>query len=153
MEPLRAGRRAGNKDETMTVGFRVSEHQPPADLALIERAAKLPVANIGDAMNRMQSMRGGFRSFGGRRAVVGPARTVRARPGDNLMLHRAIDLARPGEVVVCDGGGDLAIALAGDLMISHAAKEAETMAAIAGAGCDRAWVERTLSAKGCAAAR
>ena len=42
MEPLRAGRRAGNKDETMTVGFRVSEHQPPADLALIERAAKLP---------------------------------------------------------------------------------------------------------------
>src|SRR3712207_8083827 len=119
MEPLRAGRGAGNKDEAMTVGFLVSVHQPPADLALIERAAKLPVANIGDAMNRMQSMRGGFRSFGGRRAVVGPARTVRARPGDNLMLHRAIDLARPGEVVVCDGGGDLAIALAGDLMIDR----------------------------------
>ena len=122
----------------MTVGFRVSEHQPPADLALIERAAKLPVANIGDAMNRMQSMRGGFRGFGGRRAVAGSARTVRARPGDNLMLHRAIDLARPGEVVVCDGGGDLAIALAGDLMIGHAAKRGVAALVVDGAVRDLA---------------
>ena len=122
----------------MTVGFRVSEHQPPSDLALIERAAKLPVANIGDAMNRMQAMRGGFRGFGGRRAVVGAARTVRARPGDNLMLHRAIDLARPGEVVVCDGGGDLAIALAGDLMIGHAAKRGVAALVVDGAVRDLA---------------
>ena len=47
---------------------------------------------------------------------------VRVRAGDNLMLHRAIDLAQPGDVVVCDGGGDLSIAVAGDLMIGHAAR-------------------------------
>jgi RraA family protein len=71
-------------------------------------------------MNRMQAMRGGFRAYGGRRAVVGPALTVRARPGDNLLLHRAVDLAPPGEVIVCDGGGDVSVAVAGDLMIGHA---------------------------------
>ncbi|MCI0756348.1 RraA family protein [Roseomonas vastitatis] len=92
------------------------------DPALIERAAALPVANIGDVMNRMQAMRGGFRAFGGQRSVVGHAVTVRVRAGDNLMLHRVIDLAQPGDVVVCDGGGDLSIAVAGDLMIGHATR-------------------------------
>ncbi|MCR0984379.1 RraA family protein [Roseomonas populi] len=106
----------------MTVGLRILETRPEPDSALIARAAKLPVANIGDVMNRLQAMRGGFLAYGGRRTFVGAALTVKARPGDNLFLHRAIDLARPGEVIVCDGGGDLNIALAGDLMIGHAEK-------------------------------
>lgn len=105
----------------MTIGLRIMERQPRVAPALIERAAKLPAANIGDVMNRMQALRGGFRAYGGRRAVVGPALTVRVRPGDNLLLHRAIDLAQPGDIIVCDGGGDLGIALAGDLMASQAA--------------------------------
>jgi RraA family protein len=117
----------------MTIGFRISERQPAGDAALIARASELPVANIGDVMNRLQAMRGGFRSFGGRRTVVGPARTVRARAGDNLMLHRAIDLAQPGDVVVCDGGGDLSIALAGDLMIGHATRRGIAALVIDGA--------------------
>ncbi|MXP65399.1 RraA family protein [Roseomonas sp. M0104] len=105
----------------MTIGSRIAERQDRVAPALAERAAKLPAANIGDVMNRMQAMRGGFQPYGGRRSVAGPALTVRVRPGDNLMLHRAIDLAQPGDVVVCDGGGDLSIAVAGDLMCSHAA--------------------------------
>lgn len=104
----------------MSVGVRINERHPPAEPALIARAARLPVANIGDVMNRMQAMRGGFRAYGGRRAVVGTALTVRARPGDNLLLHRAVDLARAGEVIVCDGGGDLSVAIAGDLMVGYA---------------------------------
>jgi RraA family protein len=122
----------------MTVGFRISERQPVTDPALIERAARLPVANIGDVMHRMQAMRGGFRSYGGRRTVVGPARTVRARAGDNLMLHHAIDLARPGDVIVCDGGGDLDIAIAGDLMIGHAVRRGIAALVIDGAVRDLA---------------
>ena len=47
---------------------------------------------------------------------------MKARPGDNLMLHRAIDLAEPGDVIVCDGGGELNIALTGELMMGHAAR-------------------------------
>lgn len=106
----------------MTIGFRIRPVTTRVDAALCARAVKLPAANIGDVMHRMQTMRGGFRAYGGRRVVAGPAFTLRTRPGDNLMLHRAIDLAAPGDVIVCDGGGDLSIALTGELMLGHAAK-------------------------------
>jgi RraA family protein len=104
----------------MTIGFRIRPITDRVDPALCERAKKIPAANIGDVMNRMQSMRGGFRAFGGLRTIAGPAFTVRAWPGDNLMLHRAVDMAEPGDIIVCDGGGGLDCALMGDLMLGHA---------------------------------
>ncbi|MCK8787424.1 RraA family protein [Roseomonas sp. NAR14] len=106
----------------MTLGFRIRPITTRVPAALCARAAKVPAANLGDVVNRIQTMRGGFRPYGGHAVVAGPAFTVRARPGDNLMLHRAIDLAEPGDVIVCDGGHDLSIALMGELMIGHAAK-------------------------------
>ena len=39
--------------------------------------------------------------------MAGGALTVKTRPGDNLMLHKAIDMAEPGDVIVVDGGGEL----------------------------------------------
>ncbi len=36
---------------------------------------------------------------------AGPALTVRCRPGDNLALHRALAVARPGQVLAIDYGG------------------------------------------------
>ncbi len=104
----------------MTVGFRIQSEFTRVDAALVERAAALPAANIGDVMNRMQAMRGGFLAYGGRRAVAGPALTVRARAGDNLMLHQALDMAQPGDVIICDAGGDLGTAIMGDIMARHA---------------------------------
>ena len=57
---------------------------------------------------------------GGR--LGGPALTVKARPGDNLMIHKALDLAQPGDVIVVDAGGDLTNSLFGELMLSYAVK-------------------------------
>ncbi len=37
--------------------------------------------------------------------LAGPALTVKTRPGDNLMLHKAIDMAQPGDVIICDAEG------------------------------------------------
>ena len=54
----------------MTLGFRIRPVTTRVDAALCARAAKLPAANIGDVVNRMQTMRGGFRAFGGR--LAGP---------------------------------------------------------------------------------
>jgi len=54
--------------------------------------------------------------------LAGPALTVKTRPGDNLMLHKAIDLAEPGDIIVCDAGGDLTNSLMGELMLSYALK-------------------------------
>jgi len=104
----------------MPIGFRIAPVTERVDPALIARAAKLPAANIGDVMSRMQTMRGGFRPFGGKKVIAGPAFTVRARAGDNLLLHRACDMAAPGDIIVGDGAGDLSIALMGELMIGHA---------------------------------
>ena len=55
--------------------------------------------------------------------LAGPALTVKSRPGDNLTLHKAIDMAEPGDVIVCDAGGDLTNALMGELMLAHALKQ------------------------------
>jgi len=117
----------------MSVGFRIRPVTTRVPAALCARAARLPAANIGDVMNRMQTMRGGFRAYGGRKVVAGPAFTVRARAGDNLMLHRAIDMAEPGDVIVVDGGHELAIAQTGELMMGHAAKRGIAAVIIDGA--------------------
>ena len=106
----------------MAIGFRIRPVTERVDASLSARALKLPAANIGDVMNRIQTMRGGFRPFGAKKVIAGPAFTVRARSGDNLLLHRACDMAQPGDIIVGDGGGDLSIALMGELMIGHAAK-------------------------------
>jgi regulator of RNase E activity RraA len=52
--------------------------------------------------------------------MAGPAFTVKARPGDNLMVHKALDIAEPGDVIVVDGGGDLTNALIGEIMLAIA---------------------------------
>jgi RraA family protein len=54
--------------------------------------------------------------------VVGPALTVKVPPSDNLMIHKALTLVKPGDVMVIDGGGDHAWALLGFLMVSTAIK-------------------------------
>lgn len=50
--------------------------------------------------------------------LAGPAFTVEVRAGDNLMIHAAIAMARPGDVLVIDGKGDTSCALMGALMIN-----------------------------------
>ena len=50
--------------------------------------------------------------------VAGPAFTVEVRPGDNLMIHAAMALAKPGDVLVIDGKGDQTSALMGTIMMT-----------------------------------
>jgi len=54
--------------------------------------------------------------------VAGPAFTVEVRPGDNLMIHAAIAMARPGDVLVIDGKGDQGSALMGTIMMTACQK-------------------------------
>ena len=54
--------------------------------------------------------------------LVGPAFTVKTRPGDNLLTHKAIDMAAPGDVILVDAGGALDHAIIGEIMTSHAKK-------------------------------
>jgi regulator of RNase E activity RraA len=94
---------------------------PRADPDLIEHCRELPTSILSDSMDRTGGVRGVRWVPGGRwPRVAGPALTVRTRPGDNLVVHRALDLARPGDVLVVDGGGSQERALLGELMGRYA---------------------------------
>lgn len=107
----------------MTIGFRILNRERVAPKALIEAFAKLPVANVSDAMSRMTAGGPALRPMHASGGMAGVALTVVCRPGDNLMLHKAIDLSRPGDIIVVDGGGDLTNALMGELMLAYAIKK------------------------------
>jgi RraA family protein len=104
----------------MAIGFRILPLTRRVPANMVAKFATLPVANVSDAMNRMAAGGASLRPMHGGGVLAGPAVTVKARPGDNLMLHKAIDIAEPGDVVVVDAGGDLTNALIGELMTAHA---------------------------------
>jgi RraA family protein len=104
----------------MAIGFRVLPIHRRIASNLVEQFSGLPVANVSDAMNRMTSGGAALRPMHAGGVLAGPAITVKARPGDNLMIHKALDIAEPGDVVVVDAGGDLTNALIGELMVAHA---------------------------------
>lgn len=107
----------------MPVGFRILNRTSTAPKELVEEFAKLPVANVSDAMNRVTAAGPRLRPMHASGGMAGVALTVRSRPGDNLMLHKAIDIAEPGDVIVVDAGGDLTNALMGELMLAYAVKK------------------------------
>lgn len=82
---------------------------------VIERARSIPSANIGDAQERLGTA-SGIRPVWDGAQLAGRALPVWTRPGDNLIIHKALDVAQPGDVLVVNGGGDVSRALIGDLI-------------------------------------
>jgi regulator of RNase E activity RraA len=104
------------------IGFRILKRRRAVAPTLIEQFRKLPAANVSDNMSRIVSGGPTLRPMHAGGVMCGPALTVKSRPGDNLMLHKALDMAAPGDIIVCDAGGDLTNALFGELMLAHARK-------------------------------
>lgn len=102
------------------LGLRINTEWPRVEKALVDRYRAVPAAVIGDAVHRLQAFTAGFTAYGGRKKFAGPAFTVRVRPGDNLFVHRALDLASPGDVVVVDAGASLNTAIIGAMMSRYA---------------------------------
>jgi len=90
------------------------------DRSLIEAFRYTPTALISDNLSRLPAAVGlrPFHALG--RVMAGTALTVRTVPGDNLALHQALDLVRPGQVIVVDGEGDTSRALIGEIMMNIA---------------------------------
>ena len=82
---------------------------------VVRRLGAVPAANIGDAQERIGVASGLSPVWAGAK-LAGPAYTVWTRPGDNLYIHKALDDAQPGDVIVINGGGDESRALIGDLI-------------------------------------
>lgn len=98
-------------------GYRINPRDTGPSAEVVSGFQGLPVAAIGDAMSRNVGTVG-LRQYHARldTTMCGPAFTVRVRPGDNLMIHKALMMVQPGDVLVIDGGGDVTQALVGGLM-------------------------------------
>jgi RraA family protein len=90
--------------------------------AVVEAARKFQASILADVAGRRGTLGGRIQPLAKTMKVAGPAFTVEVRPGDNLMIHAALALAQPGDVIIVDGKGDLSCALTGALMAAHAQK-------------------------------
>lgn len=105
----------------MGVGNRVlARSKSPVSPAVVRRFrdSAVPTPNVVDVMARFGTLRGLHRVSGP--YLAGPALTIRTRPSDNLMVHRALDLAEPGDVLVVDACGGSDHAIIGGLMARYA---------------------------------
>ena len=91
------------------------------DRSIIDEAASFPSSILADVAGRRGALSGRIQPLAPTMKFAGPAVTVEVRPGDNLMIHAAMALARPGDVIVVDGKGDLNVALMGEIMCQQCA--------------------------------
>jgi RraA family protein len=101
-------------------GLQILGRRRQVSAADAARFKELPVANVSDCMSRMAAGGPRLRPMHRSGRLSGPALTVKTRPGDNLMIHKALGMAVPGDVIVVDGGGDLTNALIGEIMVAYA---------------------------------
>lgn len=87
---------------------------------LVEAAAKFQAAILADVAGRRGTLHGRVKPLSPKMKVAGPAITVEVRQGDNLAIHAALAVAKPGDVIVVDGKGDVSCALLGEIMATQA---------------------------------
>ncbi|VFR19736.1 Dimethylmenaquinone methyltransferase family protein [plant metagenome] len=100
-------------------GFKINPCPAGPSQATLDAYRDFAVANISDAMSRTTGT-SALRPVHASRRILGRAFTVRTRPGDNLLVHKAIDMAEPGDVIVVDAGGDMRNAIIGEIMVGWA---------------------------------
>lgn len=113
----------GGKGSMETIGFRILPLDQRPNKALLNRYKSIATPLLSDNMNRLQGAYAYLKPMHKNGRLVGPALTVRTRAGDNLMVHKAIDLAQPGDVIVVDAGGETTQAIIGEIMMRLAQKK------------------------------
>lgn len=100
------------------IGCTIIQDFKRTEKRLVELFKDLPVANIDDCMNRTAAVDPSIKSLN-KSPLLGTAFTVKVPEGDNLMFHKAMDMAQAGDVIVIDAGGDINRAIFGELMITY----------------------------------
>ena len=85
---------------------------------VVKKASQFQAAILADVAGRRGTMNGRIAPIAAQMKLCGPAYTVEVRGGDNLMIHTAITLAKPGDILVIDGKVDRTCALMGAIMIN-----------------------------------
>lgn len=94
---------------------------PRPDAATLARAARFPSATIHEAMGRKGALPAIIKPVSSSWKICGPAFPLVAKPFNNINIHRAIYLARPGDILVVDCGGGYEAGYFGEIM-AHACK-------------------------------
>src|SRR5437879_7945403 len=104
----------------MSASMRILDIPRRPDPRLVAEFAKMVTPHPADSMERLYAGGHPLRPMHKEGKLAGPAFTVKTAAGDNLLVHRALDTARPGDVIVVDAGGWLDNAIIGELMMSRA---------------------------------
>jgi len=102
-------------------GFRIKKSFDRSAAQYVEAFRSFPTPDISDMLNRMYAMKPEIHNLSTKGNICGLACTVKVYPGDNLMVHKALDIADPGDILVIDAGASGMNGIIGDL-ISNKAK-------------------------------
>lgn len=115
-----------NDKQTFTgkIGFCIGEDIiRPENYGIFEKLKSYGTPALSDGLNKFNTMCPQIKPVCPETRIAGPALTVRMRPGDNLMLHKAIGLAKEGDIIVVDTCGCRNYCVMGDLMGTAAFKK------------------------------
>lgn len=102
-------------------GFRIRTNGARPSQEILDGFRDFPTPDISDLMNRLYTMTPAIHNLTNPHLkILGPACTVRVFPGDNLMVHKSLDIAKPGDIVVVDAGASPMNAVLGDLVTTKA---------------------------------
>ena len=105
----------------MSVGKRIYLKRRMPDPELVKAFETIPASNVADVMGRNCAMNPRIHlvSSPKKQMMSGVAYTVKARGGDNLALHAALNLAGEGDVIVVSNEEDSTRSLIGEVMMSY----------------------------------
>lgn len=104
------------------IGFCIGPDFERPKTSLLEKLKAFGTPPISDGLNKTGTMSYKMKPIWEGLRIAGPAMTVKCSPADNLMLHKAISMARAGDVLVVDTGSTMEYAIMGELMASAAQK-------------------------------
>src|ERR671929_1669118 len=104
----------------MSASMRILDIPKRPDPKLVAELAKMVTPHLSDSMERLYAGGPQLRPMHREGKLAGPAYTVKTTPGDNLLVHKALDAAQKGDVIVVDAGGVCENAIIGELMMSRA---------------------------------
>jgi len=105
----------------MPVGKRIYLKRNMPDPALVKAFQQIPASNIADVMERSCAMNPRIRLMSSPKAQMtsGVALTVKSRAGDNLLLHKALNMAQEGDYIIVSNDEENTRSLTGEIMMAY----------------------------------
>lgn len=104
----------------MSIGKRIYRNFDRIEKSLLDKFSNAASANVSDCMERLYSMDASIRPIGKQKKILGQAITIKSALADNMLFHKALMMAHPGDVIVVNAGGDMNYSVCGDIMYTYA---------------------------------